>query len=223
MVTGGTRGLGAYLVGALGLMGADVFMNYRSGKSEAEALARALGGIGLRVQSVAADVTDPEACDALARTVEQRPGKLDLLVNNASPPILSRTFDEQTGHELAAFVSQSLDASVLPTRALLALIRRARGVVATVSSEYAASAPARFSHYVAAKLATEGVMAALAHEEADVRCVVFRPPRLLTDQTNNSFDLGQRMHPAKAAGWIAAALQQLPAQPRFLLLERPES
>ena len=78
IVTGGSRGLGRVMAGALAEAGASVVLTARSAES-AEAAAKEIpGALGLAV-----DVTRPAEVEAMvARTVEAF-GRVDVLVNNA--------------------------------------------------------------------------------------------------------------------------------------------
>src|SRR5438094_171253 len=88
LVTGGSRGIGRAIALELARAGADVTLSYRSGKDEAEEVAREAGG-----RAVEADVADPEQAKALIGAV----GELDLLVNNAGVTrdgLIARMSDE---------------------------------------------------------------------------------------------------------------------------------
>jgi NAD(P)-dependent dehydrogenase (short-subunit alcohol dehydrogenase family) len=64
----------------------------------------------------------------------------------------------------------------------------AGATVVYVSSAYVGAPQAHFSHYLAAKGAAEGLIRGLAEEFKQLRFILFRPPRMLTDQTNSPFD-----------------------------------
>lgn len=83
LVTGGATGIGRSAVLALARAGFDVAINYASSISAAQALAaevQALGGQALLVQ---ADVSNETAVRAMMKTVEDKFGHLDALVNNS--------------------------------------------------------------------------------------------------------------------------------------------
>lgn len=84
MVTGGTRGIGFAVARALATEGASVALVSRSA-SHAEAQAAVLREeTGAEVIGVAADTGDDAAVTAMARTVQERFGGADILVNNAA-------------------------------------------------------------------------------------------------------------------------------------------
>src|SRR5439155_18170519 len=74
LVTGGSRGIGRAIALELARAGANVTLSYRSGKDEAEEVAREAGG-----RAVQADVSDAGE----ARALVEAAGEIDILVNNA--------------------------------------------------------------------------------------------------------------------------------------------
>ena len=77
LVTGAGRGIGLVLAGLLAGQGAQVFAGIKDGSAE---------DIERQVQGVTVlnlDVTRPESIAAAIRTVQDKAGKLDALVNNA--------------------------------------------------------------------------------------------------------------------------------------------
>ena len=78
VVTGGGRGIGAAIAGALAEAGAAVVLASRT-REEVEAVAGSLREEGHMVRAIPADVTDPGSVAELAATA----GEVDILVNNA--------------------------------------------------------------------------------------------------------------------------------------------
>ncbi|MEV1118962.1 SDR family NAD(P)-dependent oxidoreductase [Actinosynnema sp. NPDC049800] len=82
LVTGANKGIGRGVAGRLAALGFTVLVGARDrrrGEEAAEAL-RAAGG---DAHAVTLDVTDQTTVDEVARQVEERFGRLDVLVNNA--------------------------------------------------------------------------------------------------------------------------------------------
>lgn len=81
LVTGGSRGIGTMIAGALLDAGATVYISSRKADACAEA-ADKLSGRG-PCEGFAGDVSTAEGCAALAADIRERAAGLDILVNNA--------------------------------------------------------------------------------------------------------------------------------------------
>lgn len=83
LVTGGSRGIGRGIAGALAAEGAAVAVNYRAGKSSADEVVEAITAAGGKAVAVGGDVAEYDQAEAVvAETIEQL-GGLHILVNNA--------------------------------------------------------------------------------------------------------------------------------------------
>jgi 3-oxoacyl-[acyl-carrier protein] reductase len=83
VVTGGSRGIGKAIVLRLAEQGADVCFSYASNADAAQQTAGEVEALGRRAIAFQADVTQPEAADALIKAALEAFGKVDILVNNA--------------------------------------------------------------------------------------------------------------------------------------------
>jgi NAD(P)-dependent dehydrogenase (short-subunit alcohol dehydrogenase family) len=83
-VSGSSRGIGAQVAQLLAAGGATVAINYRDKVVRAEKVAAAITEAGGKAIVVGADLTDYSTIDALADTLKNEFGHLDLLVLNAS-------------------------------------------------------------------------------------------------------------------------------------------
>ena len=75
------------------------------------------------------------------------------------------------------------------------------------------------SEVEAAKRALEGALESLAKEETEKRFLVFRLPRILTDQTNAPFSLEKLASPAAASSRIVQELSAPWDGPNFKTVE----
>ena len=82
VLTGASSGLGVGFAKALADVGADLVLAARR-LDRLDDLAPSLREAGARVFTVAADVSSPEDCEAVAAVAEQELGRVDVLVNNA--------------------------------------------------------------------------------------------------------------------------------------------
>ena len=83
LVTGSTSGIGRGIATHFASIGASVMIH---GPDEADAhrIAAGLRDAGADADAVGGDLTDPENCRRVVRTVVERHGGLDVLVNNAA-------------------------------------------------------------------------------------------------------------------------------------------
>ena len=178
LLTGASRGLGRALATALNARGWRLVVDGRDGDRLAAAVA-ALPSPDL-VTAVTGDVADPAHRAALAAAV---PGRLDLLVNNASdlgptplPPL--------AGLPPAAFERVLAVNTVAPLalfQAVLPALERAGGTVVSVSSDAAVEAYAGWGGYGASKAALDQLTAVLAVEHPGLHVYAVDPGDMATD------------------------------------------
>ena len=82
LVTGASRGIGEAIARALAVEGAQVAITGRS-KQELEALKKEFRGLGVRCESIVADLTHRGAVEQVWQQTTQAFGHVDILVNNA--------------------------------------------------------------------------------------------------------------------------------------------
>jgi NAD(P)-dependent dehydrogenase (short-subunit alcohol dehydrogenase family) len=82
LVTGGSRGIGRGLALRLAQDGARIAIAYRSNKVAAQQTLRQLQASGADCVAVETDITDAGRCDQLIKTVADRFGRVDIIVNN---------------------------------------------------------------------------------------------------------------------------------------------
>ena len=83
VVTGGSRGIGKAIALRLAEQGADICFSYRGNEEAARATVGEIEDKGRKAIAVQADVTQPEAAEALVKAALDAFGKVDILVNNA--------------------------------------------------------------------------------------------------------------------------------------------
>jgi 3-hydroxybutyrate dehydrogenase len=165
VVTGGGRGIGAAVAGALAEAGARVVVSARSA-AEIEAVAAGLRGRGFDVDAVACDVSDPAAIERLAATARARLGQVDILVNNAgissSAPVRSQSLEEWR-----RLFAVNVEGLFLVTRAFLpGMAERGWGRVVNVASIAGRTGAPYIAAYAASKHAVIGFTRACAAEVA---------------------------------------------------------
>ncbi|MFC1493096.1 3-oxoacyl-ACP reductase FabG [candidate division KSB1 bacterium] len=83
IVTGGSLGIGTAAALKLAQSGADVAINYRKHKEEAEKVVEEIKGMGRKGIAVQADVSNFQDAGNMVKKVVDEFGKIDILVNNA--------------------------------------------------------------------------------------------------------------------------------------------
>jgi NAD(P)-dependent dehydrogenase (short-subunit alcohol dehydrogenase family) len=101
LVTGGSRGLGTAIALALADEGADVAITYAASAEKAAAVVHQLESKGVRAAAYQVDQGYPAQSAPLVRTVVERFGKLDVLVNNAAIAVIGKTVDDPTADHAA--------------------------------------------------------------------------------------------------------------------------
>jgi len=169
IVTGGKQGIGRGIAQLLAARGAKVAIVNRE---HAENAARSIGNGAI---AIAADITRESDWADVARQVEQRFGRADILVHAAGIYPLA-SIDHMTQEEWRRVLAVNLDAHVLGVRAIVPLMRKAGGgsIVAIGSDAVNMVTPPGmgFSHYVASKMGAIGLVRALANELAADNIIV---------------------------------------------------
>ncbi|MFG1805174.1 SDR family oxidoreductase [Streptomyces sp. NPDC049040] len=124
LVTGANKGIGYEIAAGLGALGWSVGVGARD-EARREAAVQKLRAGGADAFGVPLDVTDDESVAAAARLVEERAGRLDVLVNNAGVtggmPQMPTTVDLSA---VRTAVETNVIGVIRVTNALLPLLRR---------------------------------------------------------------------------------------------------
>jgi len=84
LVTGSSRGIGRACAMRLAEAGADIVINYVTSQVAADSLAEEIRGLGRDVGVVKADVSERDDIDSMMEFIDEKFGKLDILVSNAA-------------------------------------------------------------------------------------------------------------------------------------------
>jgi 3-oxoacyl-[acyl-carrier protein] reductase len=177
LVTGASRGIGRAIALELGRAGADVVVGYRTGREEAEQVAREAGG-----RAVQADVSDPES----ARALVEAAGDLDVLVNNAGltrDGVLARMSDD----DWRTVIDTNLSSVFYTCRAAArGMMRKRAGAIVNVSSIVGIHGNWGQTNYAASKAGIIGFTKSLARElgSRNVRANVVAPGYVKTQLTD---------------------------------------
>jgi 3-oxoacyl-[acyl-carrier protein] reductase len=184
VVTGGSRGIGRAIAGALAECGAKVAVVGR----DAERAQAAAAEIGDSARAYACDITQTEAVDALIPAIERDLGSLDILVNNAGVTrdnLLMRLKDSDWADVLDA----NLRGAFVVTRAVMkgsGMLKRRWGRIINISSIVGLIGNKGQANYAASKAGLIGFTKAVARELAsrNVLVNVVAPGYIATDMTD---------------------------------------
>jgi NAD(P)-dependent dehydrogenase (short-subunit alcohol dehydrogenase family) len=174
LLTGAKR-IGAEIAAAVAARGAHVAIAYRGSVREAEEVAARVRAAGVRALTVQADVSDPHACLAMVKAVDEQFGRLDVLVNMAS--LYERVpFGELDAVSWTRQLGVDLNGSFFSSKAAVPVMQRSGGGrIVNFADWVAASGRPRYSGFVAYYVAKAGVAAlteALALELAADKILV---------------------------------------------------
>ncbi len=177
LVTGASRGIGRAIALELGRAGASVVLSYHTGRDEAEAVAKEIGG-----RAVEADVSD----SASAKALVEEAGELDILVNNAGltrDGVLARMSDD----DWRAVIETNLSSVFYTCRAAARpMMKRRAGAIVNVSSIVGVHGNWGQTNYAASKAGIIGFTKSLARElgSRNVRANVVAPGYVRTRLTD---------------------------------------
>src|SRR5258708_29909588 len=118
VVTGGARGIGRATARLLAHCGAAVCVNDAVHADAAEALVAEIATSGRRAITVAADVADPAAVEAMVARTEAELGPVTILVNNAGVS-WQGTLDTYDPEQVARMRQVNVDGVIHVTRAVM--------------------------------------------------------------------------------------------------------
>lgn len=164
IVTGGARGIGLAYCRGLAAEGAHVVV---ADLAEAPEVVDELTASGGTAMTVAVDVSDEAATEAMARAVQERFGRIDVLVNNAGHFRYAQrgSFVDIGVDEWDKAFAVNVRGTWLCAKAVYPQMRaQGSGRIINVSSMTVWKGKEGFLHYVASKSAIVGLTRALASE-----------------------------------------------------------
>jgi 3-oxoacyl-[acyl-carrier protein] reductase len=199
LVTGGSRGIGKGIAVRLAKEGARVAIAYRSNKGAAQLALRQLQALGADCVAVETDITHPGRAEQLIRTVVDRYGRIDVLVNNVGD-FKWGTLAESSIEDWESIFNSNLMTVMQMSRAALPPMRKGRwGRIINLGAVGAERAfgQAKISAYAAAKAAVVALSRSLALEEAKngITVNVVNPSSI--DEKDLSLDEARKMRDAR--------------------------
>lgn len=202
LVTGGARGLGKAIGLGLAAEGARVVVNYRQSAEEAEQLVREIRAAhGVEAVALRADVAKEAEVGAMFQQIEERFGRLDILINNAAL-CPTREVKDMSEQEWTETIQVNLTGTFLASRAMVRqLIAAGRtGRIVNVSSQAAfRGSTTGHAPYDASKGGMVSFTVSLAREVARYGIAVnaVAPGMMLTEMTAKTIQSNQDKYLAR--------------------------
>jgi 3-oxoacyl-[acyl-carrier protein] reductase len=166
IITGSGQGIGAEYARQFAAAGARCTV-VDLDADKAHAVAEEIQQAGGTAAAAAADVTDPAAMEALARSVVDRYGHIHALINNAAvfAGLTLKGLEEIPLEEWDTVMRVNITGSYLPARAVAPYMRAAGGGrIVNISSAAVAQGLVNCLHYVTSKSAIVGMTYSMARE-----------------------------------------------------------
>jgi NAD(P)-dependent dehydrogenase (short-subunit alcohol dehydrogenase family) len=227
LITGGSRGVGAATARLAAAQGYDVAISFIAGESAALAVISDIEALGRKALAMRADSADPEQVAQLFAAIDQKFGRMDVLVNNAAV-LAPQSRLENLGFERMQriFAVNAIGPILCAQQAVRRMAYRYSGQGGSIINISSASArlgsPNEYVDYAASKGALEtfttGFAKEVAREGIRVNCI--RPGHIYTemhasggepgrvDRVKDSIPMGRGGQPeevARAILWLASS------------------
>jgi 3-oxoacyl-[acyl-carrier protein] reductase len=164
VVTGSSRGIGRATAERFGELGANVVVNYRSSRNQAEQAVETIESSAGSAIACKADVTDAEAVETMRTDVHDAFGPIDVLVNNAGITSDQR-FEKMTRTEWQRVIDVNLTGMFITTSAFFEdLANASHGRLINVASVMGQRGNFGQANYAASKSGVMGFTKTLAIE-----------------------------------------------------------
>jgi 3-oxoacyl-[acyl-carrier protein] reductase len=217
-VTGSSTGIGAVSAVALAEAGCRVAVHYNRSEDEAREVVERISSSGGEAILVGGDVADAGEVKRMVREIEDRYGRLDVLVNNAGSLIERRSFSEMTEDLWDRVMEVNLKSVFLCSQAVLPTMKRqGKGRIINVTSVAARNGGGPGSAaYAAAKGGVSTLTRAMAKELVSENILVngvapgvittpfherFTPPEI-RERMTAGIPIGREGTPGEVAGIV---------------------
>ena len=164
LITGGSRGIGRAVALSLAGAGFDVAICYAKNENAANECVSECISKGVRAMCVQADVSNPEDVERLIKSVRDKLGAVDVLVNNAGITrdglIIGMSIEDYE-----KVLDTNLKGAFLCTKAVLRdMMKKRFGRIINITSVVAITGNAGQSNYCASKAGLIGLTKSVARE-----------------------------------------------------------
>ncbi|MEA1953419.1 MAG: 3-oxoacyl-ACP reductase FabG [Campylobacterota bacterium] len=186
LITGASRGIGAEIAKGLAAMGLKVWVNYRSGEAEANAVKTAIEAEGGKAEVIGFDVSDEEAFVSAMKSIVAEDGELSYLVNNAGITKDKLAMRMKTD-EFMDVINANLKSTFIGCREAVKVMGKKRfGSVVNIASIVGETGNAGQTNYAASKGGTIAMTKSFAMEAAprSIRFNTITPGFIATEMTD---------------------------------------
>ena len=193
LVTGSGRNIGRATVLRLASEGADVVVNARINRQEAESVASEARALGVRALACIVDVADMQGVAAMISEAVAEFGKIDILISNAAIRP-QKPFTELTLADWERVRGVVLDGAFCCAHAVIpSMVERNFGRIVMATGDGAFSGSSRRAHVSAAKMGLVGLARGLATESTpnNIRVNLVSPGRIDTTRDLSWYPRGE--------------------------------
>jgi len=185
LVTGASRGIGAQIAKTLAGFGLKVWINYRSGAAEADAVKDAIEADGGTAAVIGFDVTDEAAFVDAVKTIVASDGELSYMVNNAGITNDKLALRMKVD-DFISVINANLTSSFIGCRESMKVMRKKKfGAVVNIASIVGETGNGGQTNYAASKGGTIAMTKSFAIEAATsgIRFNAVTPGFIATEMT----------------------------------------
>jgi len=185
LVTGSSRGIGAEIAKTLAGFGLKVWVHYRSGSVEADAVKEAIESAGGKAAVIGFDVSDEAAFVDAIKTIVDSDGELSYLVNNAGITNDKLALRMKT-EDFMSVINANLTSCFIGCRESMKVMRKKKfGSVVNISSIIGETGNAGQTNYAASKGGVIAMTKSFAIEAATsgIRYNTVTPGFIATEMT----------------------------------------
>ena len=213
LITGASRGIGAAAARAFAQAGYQLLLLARS-QSDLEQLAQELRSERSRVETIAVDLSDPQAIAPALENLLSRGLVPTVLINNAGAAYTG-ALAEMPLEQWQWLLQLNLTSVVQTCQALLPALRQTQGLIINVSSHAARNAFPEWGAYCTTKAALASFSRCLAEEErqhgirvSTLTLGAVNTPLWDSETVHSSFDRRAMLTPERVAETLLSLAQQ---------------
>jgi NAD(P)-dependent dehydrogenase (short-subunit alcohol dehydrogenase family) len=171
LITGGGRGIGAACAIEAAGQGYRVCINYLSNENAALGIVDAIASRGGSALAIKADVADEEQVEWMFRSIDERYGRLDALVNNAGVLSQQMRVDQMGASRVHLIMATNVVGTILCAREAVRRMSTSHGgvgggIVNVSSRAGVLGAAGEYVDYAASKAAVDALKTCLSKEVA---------------------------------------------------------